>query len=160
MIYRTKDITGLTPLPGRRSGATLVEGAIVLPVTFFLIIALAVGVLGVFRYQEVAALTQAAARYASTHGAQYRKDAGLAKGTAVDWQADINANAVQPATILLDPNLLTFQASWPDVINLPGTADNWPKSTVTVTISYRWFPEFLLVGPYNLSSKSCMDISN
>lgn len=160
MIYREKDTVGLTSLAPSRRGATLVEGAIVLPVTFFLIIALAVGVLGVFRYQEVASLTQAAVRYASTHGAQYRKDAGLKKGTAIDWQAEINANAVQPAIVLLDAKLLTVQASWPDVINLPGTSDNWPKSTVTVTISYQWCPEFLLVGPYNLTCTSCMDISN
>ena len=143
-----------------RRGATLVELAIVLPVTFFLILALVVGVLGVFRYQEVASLTRAAGRYASTHGAQYRKDAGLANGTAADWQADINANAVQPALVLLDPNLLTLQTSWPDVSNQPGKPDNWPKSTVTVTIAYQWIPEFYLVGPYYLSSTSSVAISN
>ena len=143
-----------------RRGATLVELAIVLPVTFFLILALVVGVLGVFRYQEVASLTRAAGRYASTHGAQYRKDAGLANGTAADWQADINANAVQPALVLLDPNLLTLQTSWPDVSNQPGKPDNWPKSTVTVTITYQWVPELYLVGPYYLSSTSCVEISN
>jgi len=121
--------------------------SIVLPVTFFLIIGLVVGVLGVFRYQEVASLARAAGRYASTHGAKYRKDADLANGTATDWLADIQANAVQPALVLLDPKLLTVQASWPDVINQPGKPDNWPKSTVTITITYQWVPELYLVGP-------------
>jgi Flp pilus assembly protein TadG len=143
-----------------RRGATLVETAIVLPVTFFLIIALAVGVLGVFSYQEVASLTRAAGRYGATHGAQYRKDAGLATGTATVWQADINTNAVQPAIILLDPTQLTVQASWPAVVNLPGMSDNWPTSTVTVTITYQWFPELYLVGPYQMTSTSSMVISN
>jgi Flp pilus assembly protein TadG len=137
-----------------------VEVAIVLPVTFFLIFALVVGVLGVFRYQEVASLARAGGRYASTHGAQYRKDAGLANGTATDWQTDINANAIQPALVVLDPSLLTLQANWPDVANQPGQPDNWPTSTVTVTITYQWIPELYLVGPYYLSSTSCVAITN
>ena len=53
------------------------ECAIVLPVTFFLLFSLFVGALGIFRYQEVATLAREGARYASTHGYQYRKDAGL-----------------------------------------------------------------------------------
>jgi Flp pilus assembly protein TadG len=162
MTYRDRYTVGLTRSAGCRRGATLVEVAIVLPVTFFLVIGLVVGVLGVFRYQEVASVTRAAGRYASTHGAQYRKDAGLATGTATDWKADINANAVQPALVLLDPNLLTLQTNWPDVINLPGKPDNWPSSTamVTITITYQWIPELYLVGPYYLSSTSCVVISN
>jgi len=143
-----------------RRGATLVEMAIVLPVTFCLILTLVVGVLGVFRYQEVASLTRAAGRYASTHGAQCRKDAGLPTGAAADWKADIRANAVEPAIVLLDPNLLTLQVTWPDVSNQPGKPDNWPGSTVTVTITYQWFPELYVVGPYQLRSTSCVEISN
>lgn len=147
MAYRDRDTLRFTPSARCRRGATLVEMSIVLPVTFFLIIGLVVGVLGVFRYQEVASLARAAGRYASTHGAKYRKDADLANGTATDWLADIQANAVQPALVLLDPKLLTVQASWPDVINQPGKPDNWPKSTVTITITYQWVPELYLVGP-------------
>jgi Flp pilus assembly protein TadG len=159
MMHHRSD-SCLNPLTGRRRGATLVETAIVLPVTFFLILALVVGVLGVFRYQQVAALTRAAGRYASTHGASYRKAAGLPPGTAADWRADIQSNAIQPALVLLDPNLLTFQATWPDVSNQPGHPDNWPNSTVTVTISYQWFPQLILVGPYQMSSTSSMRITN
>ena len=33
-------------------------------------------------------------------------------------------------------------------------------SKVTVTVSYQWFPEVFLVGPYNLSSTSTMPITN
>src|SRR5580692_1377242 len=104
-----------------RSGVTLVETAIVLPVTLFLIFALMIGALGVFRYQEVSALARQASRYASTHGAQYRKDAGLPRGTSSDWQADTYTNSVQPGMALLDPSLLTTRVSWPDVSNQPGS---------------------------------------
>jgi Flp pilus assembly protein TadG len=160
MIHREWNTMSLTPRERCRRGATLLEVAIVLPVTFFLIFALVVGVVGVFSYQEVASLTRTAGRYASTHGAQYRKDAGLAIGTAAAWQTDINANAVQPAVIMLDPNLLSMQATWPDVVNQPGMPDNWPTATVTVTITYQWFPELYLVGPYQMTSTSCMVITN
>jgi Flp pilus assembly protein TadG len=155
MINRSSLIRSWT-----RPGATLVEVAIILPVTFLLIAALVVGVLGVFRYQEVASLARAAGRYASTHGAPYRKDAGLPQGAAADWQADIDANSIQPALVLLDPKLLTMEASWPDVSNQPGKPDNWPKSTVTITVTYKWVPELYLVGPYYLRSTSSVVISN
>jgi hypothetical protein len=55
---------------GARAAVTAVECAIVLPVTFFLLFALVVGGMGVFRYQEVATLAREGARYASTHGHQ------------------------------------------------------------------------------------------
>lgn len=71
----------LRPRPGRESGVTLVECAVVYPLTLFIIFTLIIGAMGVFRYQEMAHLAREAARYASTHGAQYRKDAGLAVGT-------------------------------------------------------------------------------
>lgn len=150
----------VTSRNGCRRAAALLETALVLPLTFFLIFALIVGILGIFRYQQVAALTRAAGRYAATHGASYRKEAGLAKGTAADWQADINTNAVQPALVLLDPARLTVQASWPDISNQPGQPDNWPPSKVTVTITYQWFPEVVLVGPYQLTSTSCIEITH
>lgn len=66
----------------RRSGTTLVESAFVYPLLFFIFLSMIIGGIGVFRYQEMAALAREASRYASTHGAQYRKDAGLGTGTA------------------------------------------------------------------------------
>jgi Flp pilus assembly protein TadG len=67
---------------GRRTAATAVECAVVYPATFLLLLGLIVAAQGVSRYQEVAALARAGARYASTHGAQYRRDTGLPTGTA------------------------------------------------------------------------------
>jgi type II secretory pathway pseudopilin PulG len=144
----------------RRRAATLVENAVVLPTVIILLLALLVGAMGVFRYQEVATLAREGARYASTHGYQYRKDAGLALGSSTDWSQDIYTNAIQPQMIALDPGYLTFTASWPDVINQPGKPDNWPGSQVTITVNYQWMPEWGLVGPITLTSTSSMPITN
>jgi Flp pilus assembly protein TadG len=144
----------------QRKGATVVECAIVYPVVFLLLLGLIIGAMGIFRYQETASLAREAARYASTHGANYRKDAGQPIGTSSDWTTDIYNNAISPNMVSLDPNCLTYSVSWPDIINLPGKPDNWPGSSVTVTITYQWFPELFLVGPLNLTSTSSMPITN
>jgi Flp pilus assembly protein TadG len=144
----------------RRRGATVVECAIVYPVLFLFLLGLAVGGAGIFRYQEVASLAREAARYASTHGANYRSDAGLPVGTASDWSADVYNNSISPNMVALDPNSLSYSVTWPPVINLPASSDNWPGSQVTVTVTYLWFPEVYLVGPITLSSTSSMPITN
>src|SRR4051794_22498771 len=124
-----------------RPGAALVECALVYPLTFLLVIGLVITAQGVSRYQEVAFLARAGARYASTHGAQYRKDTGLAvgsAGTAADrghelfwysadptrpsgsdtsWAGDTYDSAVRPKLVALDPSLLTFKVGYPAVIN-------------------------------------------
>jgi Flp pilus assembly protein TadG len=143
-----------------RGAATTVECAIILPALFFLMFGLVVGAMGVFRYQEVATLARLAARYASTHGHQYRKDAGLPIGTSQDWSDDIYNNAIAPNIVSLDPSLMSYTVSWPDVINQPGKPDNWPGSKVDITVTYQWFPELYLVGPFNLTSTSSMPITN
>src|SRR5438105_1064884 len=91
-----------------RKGATILEFAVVAPVTFLLILGLIVGGMGVFRYQEVAHLAREATRYASTHGGQYQLD-GLPATTgvpAVLTAADIQSY-VATKTVALDPNNLT-----------------------------------------------------
>ena len=144
----------------RRSAATIVECAIVYPVLFLFLLGLAVGGAGIFRYQEVAALAREAARYGSTHGAQYRSDAGEPVGTPDDWKADIYNNAIVPNIVALDPNSLTCDPDWLPVVNLPDSKDNWPGSQVTVIVTYQWFPELYLVGPITLTSTSSMPITN
>jgi Flp pilus assembly protein TadG len=144
----------------RRSGALSVETAIVLPLTLFLILGLYVGANGIFRYQEVATLARAGARYGSTHGAQSRKDAGLPTGTSADWSQDIYDNGISPDIVNLDTSRLSYTVSYPDVINQAGKPDNWPGSKVTVTVTYTWFPEMYLIGPINLTSTSSMPITN
>jgi Flp pilus assembly protein TadG len=143
-----------------RPGASVVECAIVLPLTFFLLFALVVGAMGIFRYQEVASLAREGARYASTHGYQYRKDANLPTGTTVDWKTDTYNNAIAPRMVALDPAQLTYDVKWPDVVNQPGKPDNWPGSKVDVTVNYDWLPELYLIGPIRLTSTSSMPITN
>src|SRR5207302_11000327 len=48
-----------------RPGATLIESAVVLALTFLLLFAILIGALGVFQRQQVAALAREGARYAS-----------------------------------------------------------------------------------------------
>ena len=50
-----------------RSGGTLVEMAVILPVVFLLIFGLIVGGIGIFHYQEVARLAREGARWAAVH---------------------------------------------------------------------------------------------
>jgi hypothetical protein len=147
-----------------RPAATVVECAIVLPVTFFLLFSIIIGAMGIFRYQEAASLARQGARYASTHGYQYRQDAGQPIGTADDWRQDIYNNGIAPYIVALDPSKISCQDSnhitWPDVINQPGKPDNWPGSKVTVIVEYQWMPELYLIGPINLTSTSSMPITN
>jgi Flp pilus assembly protein TadG len=146
--------------PGARAGTIAVECAIVLPLTFFFLFAVVIGGMGMFRYQEVATLAREGARFASTHGHQYRRDAGQPVGTADDWSLDVYNNAIAPQVVSLDTSQLSYQVSWPDVINQPGKPDNWPGSKVDVTVSYQWFPELYLIGPITLTSTSSMPITN
>jgi hypothetical protein len=126
----------------------------------FLLIGLVVAASGVFNYQEVSFLAREGARYASTHGAQYRSDAGLPAGTASDWSNDIVANGITPKNVTLDASKLTVTCSWPPVINQPDHPDNWPGSKCTVTVTYKWIPSLYLVGPYNLTSTAELPITN
>jgi Flp pilus assembly protein TadG len=170
--------------PRGRRAATAVECAIVYPATFILILGLIITAQGVARYQEVAALAREASRYASTHGAQYRKDAGLGVGTAgtsvgtsnslfwyktdptqasgtdTSWAGTTYDAAVRPNLVALDPTKLHIKLGYPSVINQSDKPDNWPGSQVTVTVRYQWLPDLYLAGPFNLSSTSSLPITN
>ena len=136
-----------------RRGTTTVEFAIACPIVFFLIFATIVGGLGVFRYQQVAAISREGARWASVHGAQYQEETGQPAATA----ADIYQNAILPAAVGLYPEHLTYQVSW-DKNNQPLTVDTQYEkpigNTVTVTVNYQWIPELYPIGPYTLTSTS------
>jgi Flp pilus assembly protein TadG len=122
--------------------------AIVSSVAFLLLLGLIIGGMGVFRYQEVAALAREASRWASVHGAQYHQDTGKTAATA----SDVYTNAIQPNLAALDPAKLSYSVTW--------NPDNQPfDSTVTVTVSYQWFPELYLVGPITLTSTSTTKMS-
>jgi hypothetical protein len=96
----------------------------------------------------------------------YSIDSSSASGT---WTGAIYANAIAPAIVGLDGSKLTYQIGWPPVVDgagnidyINGTAvpDNWPGSKVFVRITYQWFPEVFLVGPFNLTATSSMPMTN
>jgi Flp pilus assembly protein TadG len=137
----------------RRRGATLIEFAIVCPVVLFFLLSIIVGGFGVFRYQQVAALAREGARWASLHGAQYAKEKNKPAATATD----IATNIVQTGSVALNPEKLSCTVNW--------NSANWPSTTTTdyerplgntvsVTVSYQWFPEMYLAGPITLTSSS------
>jgi Flp pilus assembly protein TadG len=136
-----------------RRGTTTVEFAITCPIAFFIIFATIIGGLGVFRYQEVAALAREGARWASVHGADYADDHNVSDPTA----QDVYDTAIKPLVVGLDPAHLTYSVTW-NKSNEPLRVENYYEepfgNTVTVTVTYQWFPEMYLVGPYTLTSTS------
>jgi Flp pilus assembly protein TadG len=145
MIYQqTKNI---------RRGAVVLESAVAYSATFVMVFGLIVGGMGVFRYQEVAALAREAARYASVHGGQYAKETGKPAATS----ADVYKSAIEPYAVNLDAAKLSYSVTW-NSSNMPTvvTTDySRPKgNTVSVTVTYEWMPELFFLGPITLSSTS------
>jgi Flp pilus assembly protein TadG len=143
----------------RRAGVTVVECAVIYPVTLLLVLGLIIGGMGVYRYQEMASIARRAARYALVHGKQYEKDTGNTAATPTD----IYNNAIAPHAVSLDLSKLSYAVSY--------NTDNWPDhkiivngnvaavgNTVTVILSYNWIPEAFL-GGVTLTSTSTMPMS-
>jgi Flp pilus assembly protein TadG len=134
-------------------GATTVEFAICCPIVFFLIFATMVGALGVFRYQQTAELSREAARYACVHGGLYAQETGNPAATP----QSIYDNAIKPSAVAMDLTKLSYQVVW-DKSNMPFDVSESPTTpegnTVSVTVSYQWFPEVFFAGPYTLTSTS------
>jgi Flp pilus assembly protein TadG len=141
----------------QRRGATVVEFAITAPIVFFLLLATMIGSLGVFRYHQVAALAREGSRWASVHGGLYEQETGNPAATP----EDVFNTAILPGAILMDPDSLSYEVTW-DQSNMPlQVVDDVQKpfgNTVTVTVSYQWFPELFLVGPFNLTSSSTVQM--
>lgn len=137
----------------RQRGTTTVEFAITCPIVFFLVFAIIVGGMGVFRYQEVAAMAREGARWASVHGGQYAEETGQPAATA----ADVYNQAILPGAVGLNSEQLSYSVTW-DKNNQPLWVNNNVETPignkVTVTVTYTWIPEMYLVGPYTLTSTS------
>jgi Flp pilus assembly protein TadG len=137
-----------------RPGATTVESALVYPITFLLLLGLLIGGMGIFRYQEVAALARESSRWASVHGAQYQQETG---NLAAQPQ-DIYNNVIVPKAASLDLSQLSYAVSWNTdkrpyhtaIVNGDVVA---VSNTVTVTVTYQWLPEAYL-GGITLTSSS------
>ncbi len=111
----------------QRSGAVMVEMAIVLQLLILLLIGLCVGELGAFRYHQVAALAHEGARWASVHGKEYAKQ----QNKAIATKEDILENVIKPRAVGLDLNKISHEVKW-----------NAECSLVTVTVQYTWTPEY------------------
>lgn len=136
-----------------RRGVTTVEFAVACPIAFFLLLTTIVGSLGVFRYQQVAALSREGARWASVHGGQYAQETGNPAATP----EDVYREAIQPLAVALNPARLSYEVTW-DETNMPLSVHEdyeTPRgNTVSVRVSYEWFPEAYLFGPLVLTSTS------
>jgi Flp pilus assembly protein TadG len=130
-----------------RSGGTVVEFAVVAPVTFLLLLGLFIGGLGIFRYQQVARLSRDAARWASVHGTEYALDTQSPAATPLD----VYNQVIAPNAATLNLSKLTYSVAW-NTNNAPyhmATVNGKQvkvANTVTVNISYQWVPEAFLGG--------------
>lgn len=135
-------------------GATVVEFAIIAPVTLLLLIGLVVGGLGIFRFQQVAHSAREASRWASVHGSDYAQETGNPAAAATD----VYSQGILPNAAGLDPSQLTYAVTW-NTTNSPyhQTTVNGQTvkvtNTVAVTVTYQWIPEAFL-GGITLSSTS------
>jgi Flp pilus assembly protein TadG len=140
------------PTRNRHAALTL-ESCFVLPVLFSLLLAIVVGGYGVIRYQEMALLAREGSRYASVHGGLYQQETGNPAATP----QDVYNNAILPFATNLDPTKLSYSVTW-NTSNMPTSAtsdyEQATGNTVTVTVSYQWFPELFVVGPFTLTSTS------
>ena len=117
-----------------------------------------IGVMGVFRYQEVATLSREASRYAAVHGKDYAKETGNPAPTPTDIYNQI----IVPKSIALDPSQITYTITY-DQTNNPvrpiiSNGDvTFIYNTVTVVVTYQWIPE-LFFGGVTLQSSSSMQM--
>src|ERR1700722_2953127 len=91
-----------------RRGATVIEFAIVGPLTFLLLLGLSVAGTGIFRYFEIAALARESTRWASVHGTGYQNDTGNPAATP----QDVYHNVIAKQAIGLNLNHLTHSVTW------------------------------------------------
>src|SRR5262249_4784690 len=135
--------------------------AFIFPVIVFVLIALLVGSMGILRYQEVVLLSQEGARYASVHGANYRSE--VAGGRAPYTADEIYNAAIKPRLMCVDSDKVSYSVTW-DQNDQPysvrsGDYEKPMNNTVTVTVTYQWFPEMYLVGPINLSGTTTVPMA-
>jgi hypothetical protein len=134
---------------------------------FLFMFTLVVVGMAVYTYQQVAAVTREAARYAIVHGAQWAND--INSGTLTTPQ-DIFNNAIVPAAVGLDTKGMSFYQSGGNGDNLTlivsydnssqvatfnDSSGNPTMNYVSVTISYTWYPP-LFPGGMTVASKSVM----
>ena len=140
-------------LARKRRGTSTVEFAVTCPIALFLIFSTVIGALGSFRYQQVASLAREGALWASVHGSEDERETDQAAATP----EDIFNKVILPAAVAMDTDKLSCAVSWNSCNEPLSVHENYEQprgNTVTVTVTYVWFPEVYLVGPSTLSSSS------
>jgi Flp pilus assembly protein TadG len=128
----------------RRSGAAVLESAIVLPVLLLLLIGTLAGAAMVFTYQEVATLAREGSRYACVHGTRYAADTDKPPANA----QEIYDKGIAPRMMTVDPSFLTYTVTW--------DTDKRPGSYVTVRVDYVY--SNVIFGTVNLTSTSTVQM--
>lgn len=142
----------------RRSGASVVEFAVVAPLFVVIIFGLIVGGVGVFRYNLISSLAREAARVGSVQGIDYERETNKPAAT----QDSLHTGIVLAKAAALDPARLTTAVSW-DRSNAPkhfGTDKVTTTNHIIVTVSYRWQPAALFGQEITLASTSRMPMSH
>jgi hypothetical protein len=127
-----------------RRGATIVEMAVVGPLAFLMVIGLMIGALGIFRYNQVAALAHEGARWAAVRGRNFER-INHRKPITAD---EVRSNVIVPRAAGIDLNRLVC------TMNL-----DKGRSVVSVTVSYLWLPEAYF-GKLTLSNTATTLVSN
>jgi hypothetical protein len=142
----------------QRPASALVEGALVYPILFLMLLGTVILVLGVFRYMEMAALARECCRWASVRGQKYAKDTGNPAATPVD----IYNNVIVPQATGLDLSKLSYSVTWikdNNTYHIVLTENDVKPvlNVVRVTIRYNWIPEaFFVPVTFTSTSESIM----
>jgi len=142
-----------------RTGSTILECAIVLPVLFVILFAMLDLGIAAVRYNSLAEASRRIAREAILHGS-------LAPEASGTWGPDEFSGTVADSSELVDPargmiptmeeGRVNVHVTWPD-------NDNSPRDRVQVEIQYEHeplVPGLLPWGPLNLRSVATMHIVN
>lgn len=109
----------------RRSGAALVEAAIVLPVLLLLMYCLFCGAIMVITVDQVDTAAREGARWASVRGWEYQFETKNPAATASDV-----SDYTMTRTVTLDTTQMTVNTTW--------NTSNRPGNYVTVQVVYNW----------------------
>ena len=115
------------------------------PLTFLLLLGLAVGSLGVFRYQEVGWLAREGSRWASVHGPTYSAEQGGSEATSASVRTYLAELSVGMNTSTSD-----------FVCTLDAT--KWSQGVAQVTVTYTWAAEAVF-GSMSLTSTASTPIT-
>ena len=121
----------------------MVESAIVYSVLLTLVLGTMVMGLGIFRYQQIAALAREGSRWASVHGPTYQSENDAAAPTDADVKTVILARAV-----ILDSSALQCDLD----------QSKLQAGVASVVLTYTWTPEAYF-APIKMTSTAVMPVT-